>query len=649
MALKYLRDNLKKLSWVLWGVVAVFVFLVFFEWGGVNDREMGLTDVAATVGDETISMQDFQQTYRSLEDRYRQTFGDQFNRDMAKQFNLPIQALDQLINQRILLMEAESIGLRATDSEVRDAILEYPAFQDVDGNFIGTESYEQLLRANRLNAGEFEDSIRQQVLLGKLSDILAQTAYVSDADVEASYREQAERAQIRFVQLPASQLEDGVTVTDAEVEAYFAENQTNYELGERRVVDYLLVDTVQLRRELEIPEEDLVAFYEANPEDFTREEQVRARHILMRVTPDRPAEQVERELQAIRTQIEGGADFAEMARQHSDDESNAERGGNLGFFGRGRMVKAFEDAAFGAQAGDLVGPVKTDFGYHLIEVQDQRTGGLQPFEQVKASVRSRLIGQRVQEIGEAKIRDVAQRITADQLTTAEQLESLAVEEGLQLKTTEPFGATDNIPGVGRAPDFMAAAFELETGQTSEPVKLPRGWAVLQLKEIQDPRLPELDEVRTEVQQAVELAAQKTAAVARLQEMRGAIEAGGSFEELAGELSLEIQESNEFGRSGTITGLGTNREVIDAALALDQGQWGGPFESNQGAVLFDVVSRQTFDPAKFEEEKSTTRAAQESERLNQLLTSLIELRRRDLTPKYDATLLANFEIETPDAS
>ncbi len=648
MALKYLRDNLKSLSWILWGVVIVFIALIFFEWGGVNDRQMGGIDVAATVGDQEISYDEFRQQYRSLEDRYRQTFGAQFNRDMAKQFNLPIQALDQLINRRILLMEAEDIGLRATDGEVRDAILNYPTFQDANGNFIGAESYEQLLRANRLNANEFEQSIRQDVLLGKLNDILAQTAYVSDAEIEASYREQAELAQIRFVQLPASQLAAEVSVTDAETQAYFTENQVDYELPERRVADYLLVDTVQLRRELEIPDEELVAYYEANPADFTREEQVRARHILLRITPDRPAEQAERELQAIRSQIEGGADFTALAREHSDDESNAERGGNLGFFGRGRMVKAFEDAAFNAQVGELLGPVKTDFGYHLIEIQDHREGGLQPFEQVKASVRSRLVGERVQEIGEAKIRDIAQRITTEQLTTTEQLETLAVEEGLQLSTTEPFGATDNIAGIGRAPDFMAAAFELKPGTTSEPVKLPRGWAILQLKEIQAPRLPELAEVEAEVRQAVELQAQKTAAVARLSEMRGAIEAGGSFEDLSAELSLEIQESGEFGRLGTITGLGANREVIDTALSLDQGQWGGPFESTLGAVLFDVTSRQTFDPEKFEGEKSATRSDQESERLNQLLASLIELRRRDLTPKYDAQVLANFGIDSPDA-
>ena len=646
MALKYLRDNLKSLTWILWLVVAVFVMLIFFEWGGFNDSRMGATEVAATVGSEEITYNEFRQQYRNLEDRYRQTFGEQFNRDLAKQFNLPVQALDQLINRRILLMEAREIGLRATDAEVRDAILEVPAFQDENGNFVGTERYQEILRYSRTTMSDFESSLRDDVLLTKLNAILAQTAYVSDAEVEKSYREQAERAEIRFVQLPATEFASEVSATRAEIEAYFEDHQTDYELPEQRVVDYLLADTVKLRREIEVPEGELLAYYNDNQDDFTREEQVRARHILRRVTPDRPAEMAENELEVARQRIEAGEDFAVLAEELSDDESNRARGGTLGFFGRGRMVPAFEEAAFNATVGELVGPVKTDFGYHLIEVQDRRDGGLQPFEEVQAAVRSRLIGERVQEIAEAKIRDLSARIETQELSSDEQLDALAAEEGLSWQTTEPFGASDNVTGIGRAPDFTAAAFNLKVGGLSQAVKLPRGWAILRLEEIKPPRLAPLEEVEADVRRAVEEQNRKAAAVRRLGEMRAAIEGGGDFESLASELGLEIQESGEFGRFGSIAGLGSNSQVIESALALQEGQWGEPVESSQGAVLFQVTARQEFDEAEFEKEKSTTRASQQAERLNQLVASLIELRRRDLTPKYDAQVLANFGIEPP---
>ena len=646
MALKYLRDNLKSLTWILWGVVAVFVMLIFFEWGGYNDTRMGTAEVAATVGSEEITYSEFRQQYRDLENRYRQAFGDQFNNELAKQFNLPIQALDQLIDRRILLMEARNVGLRATDSEVRDAILEVPVFQDENGNFVGAEQYQQILRANRMSISDFEDSLRDDVLLGKLNSILAQTAYVSDAEIEKSYRDQAERAEIRFVQLPATEVATEVAASRADLESYFADHQTDYQLPEQRVVDYLLVDTVKLRREIEIPEEELVAYYDSHPDDFTREEQIRARHILLRITPDRPAELAESELEAVRLRIEAGEDFAALAREVSEDESNNTRGGSLGYFGRGRMVPAFEEAAFSAGAGELVGPVKTDFGYHLIEVQDHREGGLQPFEEVQAAVRSRLLSERVGELAEAKVQDLAERIATQELSTDEQLEALAVEEGLSWQTTEPFGASDNVTGIGRAPDFNAAAFDLKARGLSPPVKLPRGWAVLRLQEIKPPRLAPLEEVESEVRAAVEQQQKKAAAAQRLGQMRAALEAGGDFDALASDLGIEVQESGEFGRLDSIAGLGPNRRVIDAALALEQGQWGEPVETDLGAVLFQVTARQLFDPAEFEKEKATTRATRQAERLQQLVASVVEQRRRDLDPKYDAQVLANFGIEPP---
>lgn len=643
MALKYLRDNLKSLKWVLWAVVAVFVLLVFFGWGGYNQRQEMRSDTAATVGDEKITFEEFHDLYRRLEEYYRQRAG-QLTPEQTK--FVAIDALNRLINQKILLMEAREVGLRVTDAELRDEILSYPAFQDENGAFIGQEEYvRRVQRMFRRPVTEFEDLIRQQILVEKIDTILAETVYVSEADVEAAYREQTERAKIRFLHLPAAELSDQITVEQAAVEAYFADHRSDYELDEQRVVDYLLVDTVKLRQEIEISEAEMRAFYADHPEDFTREEQVRARHILRKVTPGSPELEVESEVYAIRRRIEAGEDFAALAEELSEDEGSARRGGSLGAFGRGQMVPAFEEAAFSAAVGELVGPIRTDFGYHLIEVQDHTMGGLQPFEQVQPAVRARLVNERVNEIAEDKARDLAQRITTEELTTEAELRTLAEAEGLTLETTAPFGRGDNIAGIGRSIEFTAAAFELEPNGISEAIKVPRGWVILRLREVREPRLRELAEVEDEVRKAVELEQQKRAARARLEALRQQIEAGGSIEDLAAEMELELQES-EFTRRGTIVGLGRNREVIDAALALEVGQLGGPFESAQGAVLFEVLERNKFDATEFEEAKASTRASEENQRLELLRTSLVELRRRDMPPTYDPKVMQSFEIETP---
>ncbi len=656
MALRYMRENLKSMTWILWFVVFVFVLLVFFEWGGFSQRQTLDTDAAATVGGESISYAEFQREYQRLEAQFRQALGDSFNADMAKQFNLPKRALDQLIDRRILLLEARKVGLAVTDDELREAILDLPYFKDESGRFIGTEDYTKLLRANRMTAEEFESSIREDVLLRKLNDVLAETAYVSDAAVEQAYRDQTERAKIRWVELPTSRFAD-VVVEPEEVEAYFAERSADYELPERRVVDYLLVDTVKLRREIEIPADELRAYYDDHQDEFTQEEQVRARHILFKVTPERPDEKAQQDLAAVRRRIEGGEDFAQLAQELSEDEGSASRGGSLGFFGRGQMIPAFEEAAFGAEVGALVGPLKTDFGYHLIEVQDHREGGLQPFDQVQAAVRSRLLGERVDEIASAKAEDVAQRLAApaEDATAdpeADRMAALADEEGLELKTTEPFGRDDTVAGIGRSPAFSSAAFELEEGAVSDPIQIPRGWVILRLQEVIPPRVPELAEVEEEVRQAAQEAKRATAAVERLAEARASLEAEDGAEDfaaLAAELELEIRDSEELGRFSSLPGVSSGAQIIAAALGLEEGELGGPVETAAGAVLFEVVERKVFDPASFEEAKEETRRGQETQQLNQLMASLVELRRRDLTPSYDPQVFSNFGIELPGAA
>lgn len=646
MALKWLRDKMKYLTWILWIVILVFVAFLFLDFGGVRSMSGRAEDVAVTVGPERISFQEFRDAYRRLDEQYRQAFGNQLSDEFVAR-----QVLDQLVNQRILLLEARRLGLSTTDAEVRKAILELPYFKNEEGTFIGDEEYLRRLHAARLAPDTFESSLRSDLLIDKLRDVIAETIYVSDAEVERAYREQAEKAKIRFVSLDVNQAPaqaeapaNETPPTEAELAAYFEEHQEVYRLPEKRVISYLLVDTGELRRQIEIPDAELRAYYDEHPDEFKRPERLRARHILVKVTPDRPAAQAEARIRQIKARIEGGEDFAAVAREASEDEGSAAQGGDLGYFGRGQMVPAFETAAFGAEVGKLVGPVQSDFGFHLIEVLDRQAGGQIPFEEAQVRIRGRLLTERVRELAEAKAREVAQRITAEKLSTDEQLRSLAEEEGVSYQTTEPFARADAIPGLGRPPELLRVAFELEQGAFSEPLELPRGWAVVRVQEIQPPRLPELAEVEERVRGDLEQKRRRAAALARLEEARQAIDGGESFDQVVAGLGLEIKESNEFGTGDSVTGVGRNQELVRAALAGSVGEVGGPIETATGAVLFEVTDRKTFDPAEFEKAKEETRQALVDQRRDSVLASLIEARRRDLAPQVDRRLQESFKLQ-----
>ena len=643
--LKVFRDNLKYLSWVLWLVIVVFVLFVFVDFGATVPTGSTIpTAAAASVGDIDVTYGEYERSYRQAEDTYRQIYGDQFNRELAQQMGLPLQVLDSLVADKILLQEADRMGLRVTDEEVRQAILEFPAFQATTGGFIGEESYRQTLRSSGYTVDSFEQMIRTQLLGQMVRDVLSANLFVSDEDVLASYKDQIEQAKIRFVQLPSSSMASEVISSPEEIEAYFDEHKEELRIPERRVVDYLLLDQNALRDTIELSDDELFEYYEANPEEFTQEEQVRARHILLQVGGDRTEQQAEEQMLAIRDRLEAGEDFATVATELSDDPGSKAQGGDLGFFGRGQMIGEFEEAAFSAVPGEVVGPVKTNFGYHLIQVEERRDAGRSSFAEAQEQIRSLLLNQRSQDLAESTATELAERIDKEVLTTPEALQQLAdTETGVTFLTTPAFGREDNVPGIGRGTGFSLTAFELVQDEISEPVRAAAGWVILRMAEVQEPRIPTLDEVRDVVGSSVRQDKQMQLATARMVEARQKLDDGSSLDEVAEELELVVRESGQFGRGGSVAGLGNNPEVASAALALKVGDFAGPLRHENQVLLFEVLERQRFDPQEFETQRQETRETVRSERLNQLLASLVTQRRDEMGVTYDDQLLKNFEL------
>ncbi len=646
--LNVFRDNLKRLAWVLWIVIAVFVLLVFTDYRGQNLNEGSPQSTAATVGSHDITFAEYQQQYRTLEDNLRANFGADYNSDLARQLGIPTQALNQVVAQKIFLMEAEKAGLQAIDEEVRDEILSVPVFLDPQGRFVGRDEYQDILRANRLNPADFERGIRQDVLVNKFRNILASTAWVSSAEAEKVAREEADTATIRYLKLQASDITDDIEVSDDELASFFAENTSNYNIPESRSVAYLSVNTNTVRATIEISDDELRTYYDANTDEFTQEEQVRARHILLFVNESRTAEEAQSQLEAAKQRVAGGEDFAEVARELSEDEATAERGGELGFFGRGRMTPSFEDAAFGAESGTLVGPIENQLGprtgYHLIEVLAKREGGLQAFEEVSNRIRVRLLNDRARTESESKANEIFAKVGETTFSDVEALRAVAQEEGIALEQPAPFTREDSIPGIGRATPFANKAFELDPGEISEPIRIAAGWAMLTVLEVEPPRAPTLDEVRDEVLGDAREDKKATVASQRIADLRTRLDAGETFESLAEEIGQVPETAGPIGRTGGAGQLGIAPDLNSAVLALEQGQFGGPVDTPSGTMVFEVTERNHFDPATFEEQREQTTDPLRAMRMNNLLQSFIEQRRTELDVTMSPALVENFELQ-----
>jgi peptidyl-prolyl cis-trans isomerase D len=643
--LKVFRDNLKNLAWILWVVIAVTVLAIAADFGASVRARGGNADTVAKVGSETVSRAEFKRAYQRLTEMYRQVYGGQLPPGMEKQ--LYQQTLSQTVVQKTLLLEARRHGLSVTDAELRNRILSIPGFKDEQGRFIGEAAYRQAIQnAFQTSATDFENEIRNEMLIKKLNDALAANLYVSEDEIQKAYRDQVEKAKIRYIQVPRARFAAEVHATPAEEAAYFQAHKAELKLPEQRDVAYLLVNRAQMAGPAAVTDADIQSYYKAHEAEFSQEEQVHARHVLVMINDKRTDAEALARIQEAKKKLDGGAPFATVARDYSEDPSSKDKGGDVGSFGKNRMVKEFEDAAFSAPVGKVVGPVKSSFGYHLIEVLDKRAGGLQPLPMVQEQIRARLNAERTQQLAENRAKELASRLASDKPKNADALKAMAQPPAVTYAETGKIGASDPVPGFGTA--VNTTAFALKKGEVSQAVQVPQGWIILYVKDVVAPHAPALAEVEPQVKAALTAQKLQQLAMAKLEAARQELAQGKTLDQVAAGLGLQAQETPEFGGQGAIPGVGYNPDLAKAALALQTGQVGGPVPVAQGALLFQVTDHKGWDPKQYAANREQTRSSLMQQKLSTLEGTLIEQRRRELNVEYDRQFLDKLGIAPPQA-
>ncbi len=640
--LKVFRDNLKNLAWILWVVIAVTVLAIAADFGA-SMRGRGDAGTVAKVGSETVTREEFKRAYQRMTDMYRQIYGGQLPQGLEKQ--LYQQTLSQTVVQKTLLLEARRLGLAVTDAELRDRILSIPGFKDEQGNFIGEAAYARAIQnAFQTSVADFEKELRNELLMKKLNDALQANLYVSEEDIQRAYRDQVERAKIRYIQVPRARFSLQTSATPDEVKAYYDSHKQEFSLPEQRDIAYLLVNGYQLADQVKVSDQDLRSYYDAHKSEYAQEEQVKARHILVMVNDQRNDAQAQARIAEVKKKLEGGADFAAMAREYSDDTASKDKGGDLGYFGHNKMVKEFEDAAFSAPPGKLVGPVKSSFGYHLIEVTDKRPAGEQPFDAVKEQIRARLTAERSRDLAESKAKDLASKLNAKKPSDANALKALAAQNPGVTFGEAKIGAADPVPGVGMG--LSTPAFALKKGEVSQAVQIPQGWGIVYVKDVIPAHAPELKEVEQKVRTAVINQKLQQMTMKALEDAKRQLAQGKTLDQVAQELGVQAKETPEFGGQAAVPGIGYNPELTKAVMALQTGQVGGPIADAQGGLLFQVTDRKGWDPKQYAANREQTRSTLLQQKVGEVEGALIQQRERELKVSYDQQFLEQLGIAPP---
>jgi peptidyl-prolyl cis-trans isomerase D len=382
-------------------IVLAFIILPFALWGVSSyDRSGNAADVVATVNGTKISQKEFENALRQQQDRMRQQLGSSYDSSMFDTPQMKQAVLDNLVKQRLLIERARSAGLTVPDEQVAQTIAGIGAFQ-VDGKF-DKKRYESVLANQNLSPLMFEARVRDDLLGQQMQDAYVQDGFAADSVVDNIIRLNEQQRVVNMLPITFQSFVSQAKVDDAAVKNYYDQNSSEFQAHEQAKVEYVKFSADDLIKKVKVSDEDVRNYYDGHKNEFGTPEERRAAHILIAVKASAP--QAEQDMarakaeQVLQQARKNPAKFADLARKYSQDPGSAANGGDLGYFGRGGMVKPFDDAVFSMKAGEISGLVKSDFGFHIIKLLTIKPARVLSFEEARQGILNKLRQQKADDM-----------------------------------------------------------------------------------------------------------------------------------------------------------------------------------------------------------------------------------------------------------
>ena len=629
-----MRRHIGWLKWSLGLVCLAFVFLYVPAFQPTPPPTGALTDVLATIGNQQITVGQFRAVYLRQLQSYQAQSGDEVTAEILQSMGVDRQILQQMIDEYAGLQEAERLGVTVTDAEVRERIVSFPAFQQ-NGQFIGEPAYVQVLRQQTppTTPVDFEEEIRRSLMLERLQTAVTTWITVTDEDLQREHVRRTEKIHVSTISFRADDFREGIEATDDDVAALFEENATDYTVPEKRRLRFVLIDIPALKESFTPSDAEVQDYYDNNLERYTEPEGLRASHVLLRTEGKDPAE-VQTQAEAIVAEARNGADFAELARQYSDDEGTKEIGGDLGSISPGQTVPEFEGAAFALEQGEISDPVSSLFGVHIIKATEKTGGTSQPLDEVRESIVDLL----KQESADSRASALAQAMAAE-IATAADLDPAARRRGFEPQESGFAAPGEPILGLGYSSTVSAQAFQLEQGQVAGPIQTPSGPAFVTVVDIQDPSVPPLEEVEARVRDDVIRQKAFAAAQERAAEVATLLKTAEDFTQAAEAESLDVDTGDSVARGGAVPGVGLNVAVEAVAFSLSADETSDPVLTDDSAVILHVHERQEATASDFDATRETLRSEIIAARQNQFFAAYMENAKTKITIDVDMNVFA----------
>ncbi len=581
--------------------------------GGLGSDVVGLggpgQGVVASVAGEPVTTVEVQREARQM---LRQQFprgGEQAT------MLLPYfaeRAAQNLISRQAIIAEAQRVGLRVTDDEVRDELQHgrYSATFFPGGNFVGQQKYEAILQGADLSVPLFEQTIKKDILLDKLHNLITGSALVSDAEVQQEFVKQNVKVKFEYAVLRKDDLLKQIQPNEAELKAFYERNKATYNnsIPEKRKLRYVVLDMAKIQAETAVSREDLQVYYDQHKDDYRVPEQVSVSHILIK-TPlpgadgkvdGKGVEEARKKADDVLKQVKAGGNFAELAKKYSEDPGSGKNGGSLGFIGRGRTVPEFEKAAFSLAKSSTSDLVQSSYGFHIIRVDDKQAAHVKTLDEVKDQIEESIKQQKAAQA-------VTNQVNAllGQARSAG-LEKAAAAKGLQVVSTDFVSRTDTLPGIGNSPQFMGAVFGQAEKAPPDQVQLPQGYAVFEVEAIKPPATPSFDEIRGRVES--EFKNERVAALLsqKTQELSDRAKAEHDLKKATKEASATVKTSDLVQPDGQVPDIGSMAGSAAVAFSMKPGEISGPISNGTTGVVLSILERQEPSQQDFEAKKDQIR-------------------------------------------
>lgn len=575
--LQRIRDSLQGQKWFAYIILGVLA-LVFAAWGayGIVDFSLGAGNYAAKVEGETISMDQAREAWLRQQNEWQQ----RFRREMSpeEQQRLQEQVLELQVRELLLTLRARELGYRVTDAKLAQAIRSEPAFQ-VDGKY-SPQVARALLAQVGMSEAAFEAELRRDMLRTQVQNAIGNSDFLTPRELERLRALANEEREVRYLILPAEKFA-GAQFDDEAVKAYYEEHRDEFLTPESVHLRYGELRLEQLAAQAQIAESDVRQEYERSKDQYVEPEKRRARHILVATEAGKDDAALRKEAEELAARAQKGEDFAALAKEHSDDPGSAAQGGDLGWAERSYFVAPFADALFSMSPGEIRGPVKTEFGYHIIKLEEVQPGRTRSFEDARAEIESRLR----QDWAIARLGDVHEELERRLEEPGVDFDALVKEFGLQAGEVVEFlrgGGGSPLGSDAELQDLVFSSEVLDERRIGGPLALGEDrLLIVKVLEHRERAPKPLEQVRDQIVAAIRKERGTEQALKQAEAARERLESGTPFETVAKELGVEAAPARFVGRGDPSLPAQIRETVFEApkpsgdqpivrALALDEG-------------------------------------------------------------------------------